>query len=150
MVKIPRQDKYYGSHEHLTREDEVKSSSNRSFGLVFAAFCFIVGSLSWWSGHIHWPYWFGASAIFLPLALAAPRVLGPLNRLWTRFGLLLSAIVAPVALLLIFYVAVTPIGLLMRLSGKDPMRLRFEPDAKSYWIARDKTTDMKSSFKNQY
>lgn len=150
MDKKPRQDKYYGSHEHLTREDEVKSSSNRSFGLVFAAVCLVVGALSWWSDHALWPYWFTAAAGFLVVALARPRLLGPFNRLWTKFGLLLGAIVAPIMLALIFYVFVTPIGLLMRATGKDPLRLKFDHAATSYWIDRDKVADAKTSFKNQY
>ena len=150
MAKIPRQDKYYGSHEHLTREDEVKSSSNRSFGLVFAACCFVVGALSWLSGHTHGPYWFAGSAAFLLVALTLPRSLGPFNRLWTKFGLLLGAVMAPVMLAAIFYVFVTPIGLLMRATGKDPLRLKLDPAATSYWIARDKVADAKTSFKNQY
>lgn len=150
MAKIPRQDKYYGSHEHLTREDEVKSSSDRSFGLVFACACFIVGALSWWWEHTLWPYWFTASAAFLVVALTLPRVLRPFNRLWTKIGLLLGAVVAPVMLAAIFFVFVTPIGLLMRATGKDPLRLKLDPTATSYWIPRDKVADAKTSFKNQY
>jgi hypothetical protein len=150
MAKIPRQDKYFGSHEHLTREDEIKTSSNRSFGFVFAAFCFIVGALSWWSGHTLWPYWFVAAASFFLVALVLPRILSPFNRLWTKFGLLLGAVVAPIMLAVIFYAFVTPIGLLMRATGKDPLRLKLDPDADSYWIARDNAADAKTSFKNQY
>ena len=63
--------------------------------------------------------------------------LAPLNRLWAKFGLLLHHVISPVFLGILFYVCITPIGFLMRLTGKDPMRRRFEPEAKSYWIVRE-------------
>ncbi|MDX2150924.1 MAG: SxtJ family membrane protein, partial [Bryobacteraceae bacterium] len=74
--------------------------------------------------------------------------LTPLNRLWAKFGLLLHRLVSPVILAILFYGCITPIGYLMRLTGKDPLRLRFESDRQSYWIARD--TDDISSFNNQF
>ena len=126
-------------HEDFTREEEVQGSSDRSFGLVMAAFFAIVaffplvhGSLAairWWA--------FGIGAAFLTLALLRPASLRPLNRLWLKLGLLIGKIVSPLVLSLLFYVTVTPVGLLMRAVGKDPLRLRRNTKAASYWIARE-------------
>jgi hypothetical protein len=82
----------------------------------------------WWLG--------GLAALFLVAALVRPALLAPLNRAWTRLGLVLHRIVNPVVMALVFYLAVTPTALLMRLLGKDPLRRRFEPEAESYWIER--------------
>ncbi len=70
------------------------------------------------------------------LAFAAPQVLAPLNRLWFKLGLLLHKIVNPIVLGIMFYVVVTPTGLIMRLLGKDLLRLKRDPAAASYWIER--------------
>ena len=88
--------------------------------------------------------------IFLLLAALVPGVLAPANRLWTKFGLLLHHIVSPIALGILFFLVVTPTGLLMRLFGKDPLRLRFDPDADSYWIKRDPPGPAADSLKNQF
>ena len=77
-----------------------------------------------------------AAAFFLA-ALALPRILAPLNRVWLRFGLVLHACISPVIMGLVFYATVTPIGLVRRLLGKDPLRLRLDRDAVTYWIERD-------------
>lgn len=87
---------------------------------------------------------------FLLLAMLIPQVLAPANRLWTKFGLLLHNIVSPIALGILFFLVVTPTGLLMRLFGKDPLRLRFDPAASSYWIKRDPPGPAADSLKNQF
>jgi len=76
--------------------------------------------------------------------------LAPLNRLWAIFGHLLHTAISPLLLGVLFYVCVTPIGVLMRLTGKDPMRQRFEPAAKSYWIIREPPGPAPETFKNQF
>ena len=124
------------SHENFDRDYAVKSSSNRQFGLVFAAVFALIAAwpllhgrpARWWS--------LAVAGAFLLLALLVPVVLGPLNRLWFRLGLLLHAVVSPVVLGLVFFSTVTPIGLLLRLLGKDSLRRKFEPDAATYWIER--------------
>ncbi|MBI1398047.1 MAG: hypothetical protein GC151_18895 [Betaproteobacteria bacterium] len=123
-------------HESYQREEKIEGSSNRSFGLVFAVVFTLVavlplvhgGSMRLWS--------FGVAAVFAILAVTVPDVLAPLNRLWTRLGLLMHAVVNPVVLGLMFFVVITPTGLVMRMFGKDPLRLRRDPDAASYWIER--------------
>src|SRR5262249_10838160 len=115
---------------------ELRGSSDRSFGLVFAGFFLIVGTWPLVHGRPLRVWAVGVAAVFLIAALVNPTWLGPLNRLWLRLGLLLQLIVSPVVLGLLFFLTVTPIGLLMRLTGKDPLRLRFDPLARSYWVER--------------
>src|SRR5262249_42567848 len=129
-------DKYRGSHEFQARKEELKTSSDRSFGLVFAAFCAIVATSSLYTGHHRWPWWLAAAAIFALLAYLRPGLLAPLNRLWTKLGLLLFTVISPIVLGIIFFACVAPLGWIMRLAGKDPLRLRYEPDAMTYWILR--------------
>ena len=124
------------THERLVVDEVVGGSSNRSFGFTFAIVFAVVA---------FWPLMRGRSvrgwalivaAAFLLATLALPRVLGPLNRLWLRFGLLLHACISPIVMGLVFFTTVTPIGLLRRLLGQDPLRLRFDRDAVTYWIER--------------
>ena len=74
--------------------------------------------------------------MFFTSGLLVPKVLAPLNWLWTKFALLLHAIVNPIAMILLFFTIVTPIALIMRATGKDLLRLRLDPDAPTYWIER--------------
>ena len=144
-------DKYFGAHEFQEREKEVvKISSERAFGLVFAAFFTLLGVLSVYSGGERWHYWFPLAGLFAVLAYAVPRVLRPLNWLWAKFGLLLHHIISPVFLGILFYVCITPFGIVMRLAGKDPMRRKLEPAAKSYWIVREPPGPAPDTFKNQF
>ncbi|MFP6743832.1 MAG: SxtJ family membrane protein [Alphaproteobacteria bacterium] len=125
------------SHEDFTRSGEVKRGSDRSFGLVFAGVFTLVGLWPLIDGAA--PRWWAlvVALVFAALAAVAPRVLATPNRLWHRFGLLLNRIVSPLALGLTFFLAVTPTGLIMRLMGKDPLRLKLDRHAKSYWIKRE-------------
>jgi hypothetical protein len=138
------------THEDFSRQEEVKPSSDRSFGLVVASFFLIVGfwpllraqPIRWWA--------LGVAAVFALLALLWTAALAPLNRLWVKLGALLYKVVSPVVMALLFYVTVTPIALLMRLLGKDPLRLRRDPDAASYWIDRTPPEPSPESMKNQF
>jgi saxitoxin biosynthesis operon SxtJ-like protein len=126
------------NHHELTRRDaETETSSDRSFGLVFAGFFALLAGYNGWHHRGSWPLWLAIAAVFLVLALARPQVLAPLNRIWTRLGLLLGRIVSPIVLALMYFLVVTPIGMLMRWLGKDPLRLRGDPAAQSYWIVRE-------------
>lgn len=138
------------THEDFSRTEEIHGSSDRSFGLVFAGFFTIVGGLSLWrSGH-WWPFAFPLAVAFAAIALARPALLAPLNRLWTKFGLLLSKIMNPVVLGLLFFVTLVPMGLFMRAMGKDLLRLKRDPAARSYWIERAPPGPPPASMRNQY
>jgi hypothetical protein len=123
-------------HESFQRAEEVVGSSNRSFGVVFAVVFALIAFLPLIGGHPLRLWSLGVAAIFAALAFAAPQVLAPLNRLWLKLGLLLHKIVNPIVLGIMFYVVVTPTGLIMRLLGKDLLRLKRDPAAASYWIER--------------
>ncbi len=126
-----------GTHERLSEDEVFKGSSDRSFGLVFAAVFTRIGlwpllsegGVRWWSLAI--------ALMFAAPAIARPSALAPLNRLWTRFGLMLNRIVSPLVMGLLFYVVITPFGLIMCVAGKGLLRLRYDPGVKSYWIERD-------------
>ena len=138
-------------HEHTPRHtSQIQSSSDRSFGFVFAAVFLIIAlyPLLHASGIRIWAV--VISGLFLLLAALVPQILAPANRLWTKFGMLLHHIVSPVALGVLFFLVVTPTGLLMRLFGKDPLRLRFDPAADSYWIKRDPPGPAADSLNNQF
>lgn len=123
--------------EHLRRYNQAhENSSDRSFGLVFAAFFLIIALLPLLHGHDIRLWAAVVSFAFGAVSLTAPAILAPLNRLWTRFGVLLHRTVSPVALGVMYYGVITPTGLLMRLSGKDSLRLRIDKSASSYWIDR--------------
>jgi Saxitoxin biosynthesis operon protein SxtJ len=138
------------THEDLTRQEEIKPSSDRSFGLVVATFFLIVSlwpliqgdAIRWWA--------LGVAAVFAALALLWTAALAPLNKLWTKLGMLLYRIVSPGVMALLFYVIVTPIALLMRMLGKDPLRLRRDSDVASYWIHRAPPGPTPESMKNQF
>lgn len=132
------------------REEELKLSSERSFGIVMAAFFAIVGGfpLLYWNAPRWWSL--AIAAGFAVLAFAKPSILAPANRLWMRFGLLLHTIVNPVIMALVFFVTVVPIGVAMRLMGKDLLRLRLDRETPSYWIERRPPGPAPDSMKNQF
>ena len=136
--------------DDLRRESREVGSSNRVFGLVFAAVFLLIAVGPLFVGR---PIHFSSlvvSVAFGIVALIAPAVLAPLNRVWTKFGLLLHKIVSPVILGIMFYVVITPMGLVMRLLGKDPLRLRWEPKAATYWIERSPPGPPPETFIDQF
>ena len=124
-------------HEDLSRAIAVKESSDRSFGLVFAAFFAVVGTLWLIDGDRGGFWWLVPALITLAIALLRPRVLAPFSRLWLRFGRLLSRVTTPIVMGVLFLTVVTPIALLRRAVGSDPLRLKLEPTATTYWIPRE-------------
>jgi len=138
------------AHENLTSKEVPPGPSDRSFGVVFGVVFLIIalwplfnsGGVRVWAAI--------TSAAFFLVAFALPRILAPLNKLWMRFGLLLHQIVSPVVLGILFYLFVTPMGLVMRLFGKDFLRLRFDSSARSYWIERDPPGPKPDSLNNQF
>lgn len=138
------------AHEGFARSETVKGSSDRGFGYVFAAVFAIValwpltgeGSVRLWSLAI--------AGAFLAAALVRPSLLAPLNRVWTRFGLLLHKIVNPLVMGLVFYTAVMPTALVMRALGKDPLRRKLDRAAPSYWILREPPGPAPETIKHQF
>lgn len=110
--------------------------SDRSFGIVFCVVFAVIGLYPLLGGGDVRLWSLGLAAAFLLAALVRPGLLAPLNRWWLKFGLLLGRIVSPLAMGLVFFLVMTPTGLIMRMLGKDLLRLRLEPAAESYWIER--------------
>jgi len=138
------------THEDLSRTHQVKASSNRSFGWVFTAVFIIVAVFPLFSGApVRWWSIIVAAAIAV-VTIAAPKLLALPNRLWLRLGLLLNRIISPVVLAFLFYVVVTPMGLLMRMLGHDNLRLRRYASDASYWIKRDPPGPKPDSMNHQF
>jgi hypothetical protein len=122
-------------HEDLKRDQGLRGSSDRAFGLVLAA-VFIVLSLSplRTGGRVRVPA-LGVAGIVLAIALVRPALLHALNRAWTVLGLLLGRIVNPIVTAVLFFLVFTPMGFISRLLGNDPLRLKMR-QADTYWIRR--------------
>jgi len=126
--------------------DEIKVGSNKSFGLVFFVVFLLISfypllneeSVRIWSLVI--------SVIFLILGLLNSSLLLPLNKLWFKFGIFLGKIISPIIMGFIFFLVVTPIGVIMKLLGKDILNLKYN-DYQSYWIEKN---GPKSKMKNQF
>lgn len=140
-----------GTHENATGHQEVKISSERSFGWVFTVVFVLIGLYPLLGEEPAVRDWALVAAALLALVtLLRPALLGPANRAWARFGLLLHHIVNPLIMGFIFFLVVTPIALLMRLFGKDMLALRFDPGAASYWIPRSPPGPEPDSLRNQF
>tara|TARA_B100000886_G_C20240766_1_gene414518 strand:- start:61 stop:444 length:384 start_codon:yes stop_codon:yes gene_type:complete len=126
--------------------DEIKISSNRSFGIVFFIVFFLISTYPILNGDQIRIWSLIISLLFLILGLLNSGILFPLNKIWFRFGILLGKIISPLVMGLIFFIVVTPIGLLMRLLNKDLLKLKFN-NQKSYWIEK---SEPKSKMKNQF
>ncbi|MGI9509633.1 MAG: SxtJ family membrane protein [Geminicoccaceae bacterium] len=147
------------THEDFSRDETIEGSTDRGFGLtvggILLAIALVRLGLGWWqTGEVAFG-WVnmvlgGVGIVLLTLGQLAPSSLAPLNRAWTKLGLVLFKIVNPIVLGLIFVSTVLPIGLLIRAFGKDPLRLRFDPEASSYWIMRDPPGPSPESMKQQF
>jgi hypothetical protein len=128
------------------QQKNIKINSNRSFGIVFFIVFLIVsffpllneGNIRIWSLII--------SIIFLTLGLLNSKILTPFNRIWFRFGILLGSLVSPIVMSVVFFIVVTPISLMMKLSNKNLLGLK-KINKSSYWINSSK---IKSKMKNQF
>lgn len=150
MSKMSTSDKYFGSHEVHHRQETTSGGSDRNFGLVFATVFALIGVFSWYRSGIHWYWWLGAAGLCAAVALATPKLLSPLNRLWTKLGLLLFMVVSPMMLAIVFFLCVMPIGLLLRLLGKDVLHLKRQPHSESYWIERAPPGPKPDTLANQF
>jgi hypothetical protein len=138
------------THEVFSRDEEVVAGSDRSFGLVMTAALLAVTALNAWHSGRVWPWTGGVAALFLVAALLRPAVLHPLNLVWLKFGLLLHKVVNPIVMALVFYGTVLPTGLIMRMMGKDLLRLKRQPDATSYWIVRQPPGPSPETMRDQF
>ena len=129
------------------KQKEIKIGSNKNFGLVFFVIFILIalwpllkdGNIRIWSVIV--------SIIFLILGLLNSKILTPLNKLWMRFGILLGKIVSPIVMGIVYFGVVTPIGLIMKLFGKDILNLKIDKNKNTYWSPKSKIA---SKMKNQF
>ena len=126
--------------------NDIKIYTNRSFGIVFFIFFLIIALFPLIEGSELRLWSIIISIIFLILGILNSNILTPLNKLWFKLGLFLGKIISPIIMGIIFFLILTPIGLIMRLLGKDVLNLRYNMN-KSYWI---KKSGPKSKMKNQF
>ena len=123
-----------------------KISSNRSFGILFFIVFLLIAIWPIFNGETFRLWALVRSTMFLILGLLNSRILTPLNKAWVKFGELLGMVIAPIVMAIIYFIIITPIGLLMRLLGKDLLNMKFNKN-KSYWIKREKNIgSMKKQF----
>jgi cell division protein FtsW (lipid II flippase) len=126
-------------HDSFTARTRIKESSDRSFGLIVGIALAIIGGVRF---HLHALTaieigLFAAALLLIITGLVAPRLLRPANKAWLKFGRLLFMISNPVMMALIFFISFVPVGLIMRLAGKDILRLKFDARAETYWLDRN-------------
>jgi len=126
---------------------KIKISSNRSFGIVFF-FVFMIIALLPLLNNDSARVWPAIIAFFfLFLGLIKSKVLTPLNKIWFKFGILLGNIISPIVMGIVFFFVITPIGLSLRLFGKDLLNTKYDKKKQSYWIKREKFNNtMKKQF----
>jgi hypothetical protein len=144
---------FWGSmstHERLISHRAINTSSNRSFGLVFTGFFAVIawgpllagGAMRSWAAVL--------SICCLAAALLAPGLLAPFNHMWSRIGLILNLIVSPVVMGLIYAIVIVPTGLILKATGRDPLRLKWQPHIPSYWIDRRPPNSQPDSMSKQF
>ena len=125
--------------------------SERTFGFVFTGIFLIVSAYLWSqdSKTTTIQIFLVLALVFLALALLMPVALRPLNKAWYKLGLLMGRVVSPIVLGILFFILISPIAIVMRLAGRDPLKLR-KQDVQSHWIDRAPPGPESASFKDQF
>ena len=131
----------------MGKKNKIKISSNRSFGIVFFIVFLIISVWPLLNENPLRIWAICVSIIFLVLGLMNSKILTPLNLIWYKFGILLGILISPIVMGIVFFLVVTPTGLIMKILGKDLLNTNFNKKIKSYWINRDNSkTSMKKQF----
>lgn len=135
--------------------DELRSIKSadpqlREFGATMAAALAVIGDVALLRGRPFAPWLIGASVFFLVSGLRWPRVLLPLQKAWMGFGVAAGLFTSRAALFILYFGVLTPVGLLMRLSGKDILDERADTEKASYWHVRPPQSRPKDSYENRY
>ena len=125
---------------------DIKIGSNKSFGILFAIVFILIALWPLIKGNEIRLWSLIISIIFLTLGLVNSKILTPLNKLWFKLGIFLGNFIAPIIMGIIFFFVVTPTGIIMKLLGKDLIKLK-KNNENSYWIEKN---DIKTSMKNQF
>jgi hypothetical protein len=125
----------------------MKKSSEKSFGILFSFVFLLVSVWPLLLGEGKIRFWaISISFIFLSLAFLKPELLKPLNITWIKLGELLGRIIAPIVMAIIYFSILTPLSFIIRIFGKDLLKIKFSKD-NSYWIKREKNvTSMDKQF----
>jgi hypothetical protein len=137
-------------HEDLCRQSAEEKSSERGLGITIACLLIVIGIVRRYHGRGDWVAWFILAVLCLFLAYFWTAPLRPLNSLWHRFGLFLFHVVNPVVMGIVFVSTICPTGVLMRLLGRDPLKLKFDREAETYWQERAPSGSLPQSMKNQF
>lgn len=139
------------THEAYIEYDEVKGPSNKNFGFtvggIFGAIALI--KITFFSFSVLAGIFFAIAAVLITGAAVKPDLLTPLNKAWMGLAKILFHIVNPVIMFLLFCVAFIPAGMIMKVIGYDPMKRKFDKDAKTYWVEKE-TTDIENPMKYQF
>jgi hypothetical protein len=134
-----------------SKQDEIVAGpSDRNFGITMAAVFALIGGVGLYKGSSHAPLWLCISAIFAGLTLWRPQSLNVANRAWLKLGLLMYRVVNPVIMAVLFFGAILPIGLLMRLFGKDFLKLERDRSLPTYWLPRADPRPPSESMRQQF
>ncbi len=138
--------------EQIThRTGDIKLGSDRAFGITFAVvFALLGGYFTILSPSTAGSWLLCISGAFLAVAFMRPATLRPLNFLWFKFGLLLHKVVSPIVMGLMFFLVITPFAIVMKLAGRDHLRLKFDAAQESYWVKREEPGPSPESFKKQF
>ncbi len=129
---------------------KIKLPSNKKFGLFFSMIFFIFGGYFLYADSMMSAYFLIAtSIIFLFFSLFKPNLLNPLNKIWMYFGYLIGIIVSPLVLSLLFFLIFTPVSILMKIVGRDELRLKFKK-CDTYWKPKFHNNFASNSFKDQF
>ena len=126
--------------------NKTKLPSNRNFGIVFSIVFLIIALWPFLKGEDLRIWAFIIFLIFLILGLVNAKILTPFNKIWMKFGEILGSVISPLVMGVIFFGIVTPTGLLMKLIGKDILKLKRHKN-NTYWIKKDNSNN---NMKNQF
>ena len=132
--------------------NNIRSGRNelRKFGITMGIVLGLLGGFLLWRGKVYYPIFFIISTLFLFLGLVLPVLLKPIQKIWMVLALIMGWFMTRIILIILFYLIVTPIGLLARLFGKDFLNTKFNKNADSYWIPKKEAPFDKKNYENQF
>lgn len=134
-----------------SEQDEiVVGPSDRNFGFTMAVVFALIGTLGLYKGSSHAPIWLGVAVLFAGVTLWRPQSLGLANRVWLKLGLLMYRVVNPVIMAILFFGAILPTGWIMRIFGKDFLKLQRDRSASTYWLPRSDPRPPSESMRQQF
>jgi len=124
----------------------------RSFGLLMACVLLLVGGWLWWNSAATWPWAAVSAALLAAIGLAIPSFLKPIYKGWMILALILGWVMTRVVLTLVYYLVLTPIGILGRAFGEQFLQLKLKRSGEtpSYWVRRTGPPREKSDYERQF